>query len=146
VHDSVTVTFCTLRRDWVGAWLLWLCWWHVAVDADMMSTQVVRFEQRQTVDRYREHLEEVFMDVHCYQSVLHLSLALHRLLCALQSLPWQHDIASESVKDVIRFATVSMEVGMWVICCRLYMLLVIIFEMQRWSDTSNGELVLSSVV
>jgi len=72
---------------------------------------VVRFEQRQAIDRYREHLEEVFMDVHCYQSILHLSSALHSLLCALQSLPWQHDIASESVKDVVRFATVSVEVS-----------------------------------
>ena len=71
---------------------------------------MIRFEQRQTADRYSEHLEEVFSDVHCFRSVLHLSSALYSLLSALQSLPWQHDIPSESVKDVMRFAAVAMEV------------------------------------
>ena len=63
------------------------------------------------VDRYREHLEEVFGDVHYYHSILHLSSALYSLLHALELLPWQHSIPSESVRDVLRFATVSMEVS-----------------------------------
>jgi len=72
---------------------------------------VVRFENHQMVDRYREHLEEVFSDVHCYNSILHLSSALYSLLRALRLLPWQHSIPSESVRDVVRFATVAMEVS-----------------------------------
>jgi len=73
---------------------------------------VVFFEQcRQLVDRYREHLEEVFTDVHCYQSILYLSSALYSLLRAIQLLPWQHSIPAESIRDVLRFATVAMEVS-----------------------------------
>ena len=77
-----------------------------------MSLQVVRFEHRQAVDRYREHLDEIFSDTHCYHSILHLSSSLHSLLHALQLLPWKHDIPPESVKDVLRFATVAMEVSL----------------------------------
>ena len=80
---------------------------------------MVRFEQHQAVDRYREHLEEVFMDVHCYQSILHLAAALHSLLSALPLLPWQRNIAAESVKDVVRFAIVSVEVS---VCSYAYLL------------------------
>jgi len=40
-----------------------------------------------------------------------MSSALYSLLRALQLLPWQHSIPSESVRDVLRFATVAMEVS-----------------------------------
>lgn len=69
--------------------------------------------------RYREKIEDLFMDTPWLEMVFSLTVSLNNYLVSISSFPWQPEVPTESHCDICRFCVLCTEVRLNYNVCRI---------------------------